>query len=157
MLHQHGGENMHCPVCDFDDTNVVDSRVVENGKAVRRRRNCPKCGNRFTTYERLNEKPIVVIKRDKSSEPFNREKLLRGLLTATAKRNIPLATLEDLISDIENELRSANKNEISSNVLGDKVLDRLRDLDELAYIRFASVYKDFKSADEFIEEINGLK
>lgn len=83
--------------------------------------------------------------------------MLRGLLTATAKRNIPLATLEDLISDIENELRSANKNEISSNVLGDKVLDRLRDLDELAYIRFASVYKDFKSADEFIEEINGLK
>ncbi len=157
MSHQHGGENMHCPVCNFDDTNVVDSRVVDNGKAVRRRRKCPECGNRFTTYERLNEKPIIVIKRDKSSEPFNREKLLRGLLTATAKRNIPLSTLEDLISDIENELRSANKNEIASNVLGDKVLDRLRDLDELAYIRFASVYKDFKSADEFIQEINGLK
>ncbi len=147
---------MHCPVCNFEGTNVVDSRVVEDGKSVRRRRRCPDCGHRFTTYERLNEKPIVVIKRDKSSEPFDRAKLLRGLLTATAKRNIPLATLEGLIADIENEIRSANKSEIASSVLGDKVLDRLRDLDELAYIRFASVYKDFKSAEEFIQEINSL-
>ena len=148
---------MYCPVCNSEDTNVVDSRVVDEGRSVRRRRRCPECGHRFTTYERLNEKPIVVIKRDKGSEPFDRSKLLRGLLTATAKRNIPLGSLEDLISDIENELRSASKNEIASSVLGDMVLERLRELDELAYIRFASVYKDFKSADEFIQEINGLK
>lgn len=147
---------MFCPACNYEDTKVVDSRVVEEGRAVRRRRRCPECGHRFTTYERLNEKPIIVIKKDKSSEPFDRNKLLRGLLTATAKRNVPVSELENLITDIENELRSANKNEITSAALGDKVLSRLRDIDELAYIRFASVYKDFKSVDEFIEEINKL-
>ena len=147
---------MFCPACGFEDTKVVDSRLVEEGHPVRRRRECLDCGHRFTTYERLNEKPLIVIKRDGSSEAFDSNKLLRGLLTATAKRNVPLSALEDLITDVENELRSANRTEVQSTVLGDMVLERLREVDDLAYIRFASVYKDFKSIDEFADAIRGM-
>ena len=147
---------MFCPACNYEDTKVIDSRLVEEGKAVRRRRECLECGHRFTTYERLNEKPLIVIKRDGSSEPFDSNKLLRGLLTATAKRNVPVSVLQGLITDIENEMRSGNRTEISSTVLGDMVLERLRDIDDLAYIRFASVYKDFKSIDEFADAIKGM-
>ncbi|MGI6216002.1 MAG: transcriptional regulator NrdR [Coriobacteriales bacterium] len=147
---------MYCPACNYEDTRVIDSRLVEDGKAVRRRRECLKCGHRFTTYERLNEKPLIVIKKDKSSEPFDSSKILRGLMTATAKRNVPINVLQDLIADIENELRSSSRSEVTSTMLGDMVLERLRDVDELAYIRFASVYKDFKSIDEFADAIKGL-
>ena len=147
---------MYCPACNYEDTKVVDSRLVEEGRVVRRRRKCLDCGHRFTTYERLNEKPLIIIKKDKSSEAFDANKLLRGLMTATAKRNVPVSTLQDLIADIENELRSSNKSEVSSTVLGDMVLERLRDIDDLAYIRFASVYKDFKSIDEFADAIKGM-
>lgn len=147
---------MYCPACNHEDTKVIDSRLVEEGRTVRRRRECLECGHRFTTYERLNEKPLIIIKKDKSSEAFDPNKLLRGLMTATAKRNIPVGVLQDLITDIENELRSANRTEVSSSVLGDMVLERLRDIDDLAYIRFASVYKDFKSIDEFADAIKGM-
>ena len=147
---------MYCPACNYEDTKVIDSRLVEEGRTVRRRRECLECGHRFTTYERLNEKPLIIIKKDKSSEPFDSNKLLRGLMTATAKRNIPVGVLQDLITDIENELRSANRTEVTSTVLGDMVLERLRDVDDLAYIRFASVYKDFKSIDEFADAIKGM-
>jgi len=147
---------MYCPACNHEDTKVIDSRLVEEGRVVRRRRECLECGHRFTTYERLNEKPLIIIKKDKSSEPFDRNKLLRGLMTATVKRNVPIGVLQDLIADIENELRSSNKSEVSSMMLGDMVLERLRDIDDLAYIRFASVYKDFKSIDEFAAAIKGM-
>ncbi len=147
---------MYCPACNCKNTRVIDSRLVEEGKAVRRRRECVDCGHRFTTYERLNEQPLIVIKKDRSSEAFDSSKLLRGLMTATAKRNVPIGVLQDLISDIENELRSSNKSEISSAVLGDMVLARLREVDDLAYIRFASVYKDFKSIYEFAEAIKSM-
>ena len=147
---------MYCPACNHSDTKVIDSRLVEEGKAVRRRRKCVKCNHRFTTYERLNERPLIVIKKDMSSEPFDSNKLLRGLMTATAKRNVPVSVLQDVITDIENELRSSNRTEVSSSVLGDMVLERLHDIDDLAYIRFASVYKDFKSIDEFADAIKGM-
>ncbi len=147
---------MYCPACNHSDTKVIDSRLVEEGKAVRRRRKCVECNHRFTTYERLNERPLIVIKKDMSSEPFDSNKLLRGLMTATAKRNVPVSVLQDVITDIENELRSSNRTEVSSSVLGDMVLERLHDIDDLAYIRFASVYKDFKSIDEFADAIKGM-
>ena len=104
----------------------------------------------------VNDGTLIIIKKDKSSEPFDRNKLLRGLMTATAKRNVSISVLQDLIADIENELRSSNKSEVSSMLLGDMVLERLRDIDDLAYIRFASVYKDFKSIDEFAAAIKGM-
>ena len=147
---------MFCPSCNNADTKVIDSRVIDEGKTVRRRRECPECGYRFTTYERFAERPIIVIKRDKSAEPFDRKKLLRGLLTATAKRDVPPSKLEELISSIENEIRAENKTEIESTALGDMVLARLRDVDDLAYIRFASVYRDFKSIEEFSEAIKKM-
>ncbi|MCR5846419.1 MAG: transcriptional regulator NrdR [bacterium] len=147
---------MFCPSCNNADTKVIDSRVIDEGKTVRRRRECPKCGYRFTTYERFAERPIIVIKRDNSAEPFDRKKLLRGLLTATAKRDVPPSKLEDLIDGIENDIRAENKTEIDSTALGDMVLARLRDVDDLAYIRFASVYRDFKSIEEFSEAIKKM-
>ncbi len=147
---------MFCPSCNNADTKVIDSRVIDEGKTVRRRRECPECGYRFTTYERFAERPIIVIKRDRSAEPFDRKKLLRGLLTATAKRDVPPSKLEDLIDGIENDIRAENKTEIESTALGDMVLARLRDVDDLAYIRFASVYRDFKSIEEFSEAIKKM-
>ncbi len=147
---------MKCPACEHLDTKVVDSRMVEENEAVRRRRECSECGYRFTTYERISQRQIIVEKKDHSSEPFDANKLLRGLLTATAKRNVSLSSLRKLIFDIENELRSENRYEVSSKVLGDMVLSKLRDIDELAYIRFASVYRDFKSIDEFADAIKGM-
>ncbi len=147
---------MHCPACSYPDTKVIDSRLVDDGVAVRRRRECLDCRHRFTTYERINKKPLIVIKKDRSSEAFDRAKLLRGLMTATAKRNVSVSVLEELITDIENTLRSSSKTEVSSSDLGDMVLARLREIDDLAYIRFASVYKDFKSIDEFADAIKGM-
>ena len=149
---------MRCPVCGFEESKVVDSRSAEDGNAIRRRRECLGCRYRFTTtYERLGEHPFIVIKSDGSSEAFDRQKLMRGLLIACAKRSITPEQLDLLITDIENELRSLPKGEIRSKDLGDLVLSRLANLDDVAYIRFASVYKDFKSVEEFsraLTEIN---
>lgn len=148
---------MRCPVCGFEESKVVDSRSAEDGNAIRRRRECLGCRYRFTTYERLGEHPAIVIKSDGSSEVFDRQKLMRGLLIACAKRSITPEQLDLLITDIENELRSLPKGEIRSKDLGDLVLSRLANLDDVAYIRFASVYKDFKSVEEFsraLTEIN---
>jgi len=140
---------VRCQQCGSTESKVVDSRPSEDGRQIRRRRECEHCGGRFSTLESLIERPLIVIKRDKSSEPFNREKLLRGLLTATVKRDVPLAVLEELISNVEAELRDLPRREVSSKKLGDMVLARLRDVDDVAYIRFASVYKDFKDVEEF--------
>jgi transcriptional repressor NrdR len=123
---------------------------------IRRRRECEKCGARFTTYESHKASPLIVAKKDKSSEQFDRDKLLRGLLTATIKRDIPVARLEELIDSVEAELRNMPRNEVRSNVLGEMVLERLADLDDVAYIRFASVYKDFKDIDEFQRALKGM-
>lgn len=147
---------MRCPKCGHTESKVIDSRSSEAQDTIRRRRECLNCGERFTTYERREETPLQVVKKDGTREPFDRSKLLRGLITATVKRDIPIEVLENLISDIETELRNNFKNEVTSQDLGDMVLVRLRDLDKVAYVRFASVYKDFKDLDEFNSELRNL-
>ena len=134
----------------------MDSRHSEDGVSIRRRRECLECGNRFTTYERLAEHPILVIKTDGSSEVFDRQKLMRGLLIACAKRPITPEKIDGLIVNLEAELRSTQRTEIKSKDLGDMVLARLAKLDDVAYIRFASVYKDFQSVEEFSSALGEL-
>jgi transcriptional repressor NrdR len=148
---------MKCPFCGHDETKVVDSRVSESQDAIRRRRQCLECEQRFTTYERVEEMPLMVIKKDGRREPFDRGKLMRGLVVATVKRNVSPQQLEGLIDDVEAELHNSFRYEISAKQLGDLVLGRLKGLDRVAYIRFASVYKDFQDLDEFTRELKGLK
>lgn len=140
---------MRCPNCNHLDSKVVDSRPSEDGMTIRRRRECLSCGRRFTTYERLGETPLTVSKSDGSTEVYMRQKLFRGIVTACAKRPITTDQINALIDDIESDLRASNTNQIASKRLGDMALERLATLDDVAYIRFASVYKDFKSIDEF--------
>lgn len=147
---------MRCPKCGCEESKVVDSRPSEGNDAIRRRRECTSCGFRFTTYERCEEMPLVVIKRDGHKEPFDRQKLMRGLITATVKRDIPMSTLSGVIDDIESELRDGGIMEVSSVDLGSMVLKRLISVDKVAYVRFASVYRDFKDVDEFSEELRSL-
>ena len=149
---------MLCPNCGYTESKVVDSRSSDEETSIRRRRECVKCGARFTTYERLEEMPLVIEKSDGSSEPFDRGKMLRSLLTATIKRNIPLPSLEKLVSDVEADLRDKYRSlAVPSSALGDQVLIRLQDLDQVAYVRFASVYKDFKDIGEFNAELKRLE
>ena len=148
---------MRCPSCEYEDSKVIDSRSAEEGMAIRRRRECLKCGHRFTTYERLGERPVIVIKSDGSSEAFDREKLLRGLLIACAKRPVTHEQMDALITDIETTLRVSSSGEIGSKDLGEMVLSRLAHIDDVAYIRFASVYKDFKSVEEFSEALSDVR
>lgn len=147
---------MRCPFCGHDETKVVDSRDSESQDAIRRRRECLECAKRFTTYERREEMPLVVVKKDGSTEPFDRGKLLRGLVVATAKRPVPPSALEDLIDGIESELHNAMQYEIPAKQLGDMVLRRLLEIDKVAYIRFASVYKEFNDLDGFTAELKRL-
>jgi len=147
---------MKCPLCGNDETKVVDSRATEQG-AIRRRRECLHCKQRFTTYERLEEVPLAVIKKNGEREPFDRSKLLNGLVRATVKREIPLLDLENLVASIEADLRNQFKYEVSSKEIGEMVLKRLRKLDKVAYIRFASVYRQFQDLDEFTSELKRLQ
>lgn len=147
---------MRCPSCGYPESKVVDSRSADEGASIRRRRECLACKARFTTYERLAENPILVIKSDGSSEVFDRQKLMRGLFIACAKRSIAPEKIEGLIGSIEAELRHTQRTEIKSKDLGDMVLARLAKLDEVAYIRFASVYKDFQSVEEFSRALGEL-
>ncbi|HEX9092353.1 MAG TPA: transcriptional regulator NrdR [Coriobacteriia bacterium] len=148
---------MRCAFCGHEETRVVDSRVSESQEAIRRRRECLKCGQRFTTYERREEMPLMVIKKDGRREPFDRGKLLRGLVVATVKRDVTSLQLEELIDGVESELHNTFRYEIAAKQLGDMVLARLKDLDKVAYVRFASVYKSFQDLDEFTAELKGLK
>lgn len=148
---------MRCPFCGHDETKVVDSRTSESQDAIRRRRECLACAERFTTYERREEMPLMVVKKSGGTEPFDRGKLLRGLIVATAKRDVSIERLEGLIDDIESELRNDFRYEVDSMHVGDMVLKRLRELDKVAYVRFASVYKEFQDLDEFASELGVLK
>ncbi|MEE8325141.1 MAG: transcriptional regulator NrdR [Candidatus Humimicrobiaceae bacterium] len=148
---------MKCPYCTNPDTRVVDSRLTDSNDSVRRRRECEKCMKRFTTYERIDIKPIAIIKKDSTREPFDRNKLMSGLIRACIKRNISAETLDLLVDDIENEIHNLPGSEIHSKDLGNLVLKRLRDLDKVAYIRFASVYKQFNSVRQFTNELTKLK
>ena len=147
---------MRCPFCGHDETKVVDSRTSESQDAIRRRRECLSCTERFTTYERREEMPLMIVKRDGTTEPFDRAKLMRGLIVACAKRDVPPERLEMLIDDIESELHNTFSYEVDSQQLGDMVLRRLRDLDKVAYVRFASVYKSFQDLEEFTTELREL-
>ena len=148
---------MKCPYCANADTKVVDSRLTDSNDSVRRRRECEKCGKRFTTYERIDIKPIVIIKKDNTREPFDRNKLMSGLIRACIKRDISAGTLDLLVDDIENEIHNLPGSEIRSKDLGNLVLKRLKGLDKVAYIRFASVYKQFDSVRQFTNELTRLK
>lgn len=148
---------MKCPYCTNLDTKVVDSRLTDANDSVRRRRECEKCGKRFTTYERIETKPIAVIKKDNTREPFDRNKILSGLIRACIKRNINVGILNELVDDIENEITDMPGSEINSRELGNLVLKRLKGLDKVAYIRFASVYKQFDNIRQFTNELTRLK
>ncbi len=148
---------MRCPSCGFPESKVVDSRPSDDGSTIRRRRECLDCKHRFTTYERLGDSPLLVTKSDGSSETYDRNKLIRSVTLACAKRPITPDQITDLIDDIESELRVAPRNEITSKNLGTKVLERLETLDDVAYVRFASVYKDFKNIEEFAAALEELR
>jgi transcriptional repressor NrdR len=147
---------VRCPFCGHDETKVVDSRTSESQDAIRRRRECLSCSERFTTYERREETPLMVVKKGGTAEPFDRGKLLRGLMVACAKRDVHVKQLEALIDDIESELHNSFSSEVGSRQVGDMVLVRLRDFDRVAYVRFASVYKEFQDLDEFTSELKNL-
>ena len=148
---------MKCPFCGNFDSKVIDSRLTEDNESIRRRRECEKCSKRFTTYERLETQPITVIKKDSTRQPYDRNKILGGLIRACIKRNIGIVTLEKLADDIELEIRNSTSFEITSEKIGDLVLLRLKNLDKVAYIRFASVYKHFDDIEEFKKELEVLQ
>lgn len=147
---------MKCLMCGFEDTAVIDSRVVEDGKSIRRRRSCPSCVRRFTTYERAEEMPLWVIKRDKSREPFVRQKLINGLMRACEKRPVALEQLEELAASIERAAQETSEREISAQFIGEQVMHQLRNIDAVAYVRFASVYRSFCDASEFAAELERM-
>lgn len=147
---------MRCPACGYEESKVVDSRPSDDGATIRRRRECLECKYRFTTYERLADNPLLVIKSDGSSEVYDRSKLMRGVVIACAKRPVTPEQIGAFIDDIEASLRNNNATQITSKELGTMVLERLLDLDEVAYVRFASVYKDFKNIGEFATALEEL-
>lgn len=148
---------MKCPFCESEENKVIDSRQSEEGNAIKRRRECLECGVRFTTYEKIERMPIVVVKRDKSRQPFEREKILKGLLQACAKRPISRSVLENIIDKIEFQVANTLESEVSSDQIGEMVLQHLKSVDEVAYVRFASVYRDFDNIDNFMKELWALK
>jgi transcriptional repressor NrdR len=148
-----GGREMQCPYCDFEDTKVIDSRLSETKDAVRRRRECLSCEKRFTTYERREPLRLMVIKRDGGKEPFDRDKLMSGLSKACAKQQVTDEQVELMVDEIEAELRERRRHEVTSRRLGDMVLVRLRRLDMVAYLRFASVYRQYTDVDQFRTEL----
>lgn len=144
---------MQCPHCHYNDSRVVDSRPTNGGSIIRRRRECMSCGYRFTTFERVEQAPLLVIKRNGTREEFKREKVLNGIIHAAEKRPISMDQISKIVENVENKVRSLGENEVSSYLIGKYVLDYLLDIDKIAYIRFASVYRQFKDADEFMREL----
>jgi transcriptional repressor NrdR len=147
---------MTCPFCGHKEDRVIDSRESKEGDVIRRRRECLKCERRFTTYERSDEIPYMVIKRDGRREKFDRQKVLEGLLKACEKRPIPMAKLADVVDEIESKLADNSEREISTTEVGELLMSRLRILDKIAYVRFASVYRDFQDVEAFLEELKDL-
>lgn len=148
---------MQCPFCQHTDSRVLESRSAEAGQSVRRRRECLQCNRRFTTYERIEFVPIIVIKRNQDRELFDRSKLLKGIVTACEKTGIPAVQLETLVDDVEAELQQQAVKEVTSTQLGETVLSKLKALSEVAYVRFASVYRQFRGIRDFVDELNQLK
>lgn len=148
---------MKCPACQYNGTRVIDSRPAEENRSIRRRRECEQCAFRFTTFEKIEETPLVVVKKDGSREEFSGEKILRGLIRACEKRPVSLDDLKAIVYSIEKELRSAGVVEINSDEVGEMVMKLLADVDEVAYVRFASVYREYQDVTVFIEELQHLQ
>lgn len=147
---------MHCPFCGFTESKVVDSRATEEGSSIRRRRECLYCEKRFTTYEIVEQQSLIVIKKDGRRETFNRVKILNGLLRAFEKRPIPLQVIEAMVDKVEKQIRNTMEREISTQVVGEIVMEHLKDIDQVAYVRFASVYRQFADINNFVQELNLL-
>jgi len=147
---------LKCPFCNYGDTKVIDSRAQDDNSSIRRRRLCESCGKRFTTYERIDTIPITIIKRDGNREIFDKSKLLGGILKSCNKRPITMKQIEGLVDDIENTLMGHGEKEVESKRIGTMVMDRLKDIDEVAYVRFASVYRQFKDINTFMDELKKL-
>ena len=147
---------MRCPFCNYNQSKVVDSRPTDEDISIRRRRECEKCGKRFTTYERVEEQPLLVVKKDGSREVFAKHKLLTGLIKAFEKRPISIEIIEGVANEIEKELYNTLEKEVPSQLLGEMVMTKLKKIDDVAYVRFASVYRQFKDLNTFIEELNKL-
>jgi len=147
---------VNCPYCGRDESRVIDSRDTDGRDAIRRRRECVACGQRFTTYEKIEEIPIIVTKRDGSSELFHPDKLLRGLMRACAKRDVPVERLDQIVADIERELREELSYQVTSERVGKMALERLQEVDLVGYVRFASVYRQYESVEEFKHELEQL-
>ncbi|WP_019640344.1 transcriptional regulator NrdR [Paenibacillus fonticola] len=147
---------MKCPYCDYSGTKVLDSRPANENRSIRRRRECEKCSRRFTTFEMVEEMPLIVIKKDGSREEFNREKLLRGLIRACEKRPVSVEQLESIVSAAERSLRQSANTEVESRQIGELIMEQLYPVDEVAYVRFASVYRQFKDINMFMKELKGL-
>lgn len=147
---------MKCPYCDNPDTKVIDSRPTEEGHAIRRRRGCDSCGRRFTTYEKVEETILMVVKKDGRREAFDRSKILNGVIKACEKRPVSMAQMEETVNDIEKTISNSMQKEIESYDIGEMVMNRLKEIDEVAYVRFASVYRQFTDVSTFIREIEKL-
>ena len=147
---------MRCPFCENQDTRVIDSRHTEDGHAIRRRRECDSCGKRFTTYEKVEEMILMVIKKDGRREAFDRNKIMNGIIRACEKRPVPMAEIEKLVDEIERGLNNMMEKEVESTFIGELIMERLRKLDEVAYVRFASVYRQFTDINTFVAEIEKL-
>ncbi len=147
---------MRCPTCNYNGTRVLDSRPVDEGRSIRRRRECEECQHRFTTFERVEDNPILVVKKEGAREEFSKDKMLRGLIKACEKRPVSLSQLEGIINNIIKELKNSGTSEVPSEVLGEMVMDHLSKVDEVAYVRFASVYRQFKDINVFIDELKDL-
>ncbi|MGG0670117.1 transcriptional regulator NrdR [Sporosarcina koreensis] len=148
---------MICPACHYNGTRVIDSRPAEENRSIRRRRECEKCAFRFTTFEKVEEMPLIVVKKDGTREEFSGEKLLRGLIRACEKRPVDLEAVKNIVYLIEKELRSSGTVEIDSKDVGEMVMEKLADIDEVAYVRFASVYRQYKDITVFIDELQSLQ
>lgn len=147
---------MKCPFCGYEESKVIDSRPTDEGERIRRRRECMKCAKRFTTYEIIESVPILVVKKDKSREAFDRDKLIRGMVRACEKRPVTMDTIESAVNEIEVSLQNSLDREVSSVRIGELVMEKLKEIDEVAYVRFASVYKHFKDVNAFMDELSSF-
>jgi transcriptional repressor NrdR len=147
---------LKCPYCGHDEDKVIDSRPADEGSAIRRRRECISCGKRFTTYEKVENLPLIIIKKDGTRQPYDRDKLISGLLKSCEKRPVSTEQLEKLADKVELQIQNSMRREISSGEIGEMVMELLKDIDEIAYVRFASVYRQFKDVNSFMQELNDL-
>lgn len=147
---------MKCPFCNYENTKVIDSRPADDNSSIRRRRECEECGKRFTTYEKVETIPLVVVKKDNTRETFDRSKIEAGVLRACHKRPVSVTQIQNLVDEVENIVYNMEEKEISSKVIGELVMDKLKDLEAVAYVRFASVYREFKDVNTFVNELKNL-